>query len=147
MGRGISGSPLSKESFILQQYTYTHASSRFLRATLSCTHCSAACLTFSDIQMEEPLKISLQTQVVSHLITLQICCKSRFPCFLYSHVTEVQHLCCVCGKGRQRPAVSLPCQDGLIVIPGSIVCQNSLGQDRGLSCQGSPAETCRQKEC
>lgn len=141
VGREYLAAPLSKEIFILQQYTYTHASSRFLRATLSCTHCSAACLTFYDIHMGRNPKISLQTQVVSHLVTLQIRYKSRFPCFLYSHATEAQHLCCVCGKGRPRPAVSLPWQDGLIVIPGSIVCQNSLGQDRGLSCQGSPAET------
>lgn len=128
-----------KSLFSSNIHTHTHhpGSSELHSAALTAQQRVSLFMTF---KWRNP-KISLQTQVVSHLVTVQIRYKSRFPCFLYSHATEAQHLCCVCGKGRPRPAVSLPWQDGLIVIPGSIVCQNSLGQDRGLSCQGSPAET------
>lgn len=119
VGRGVSGSPIIKRNLYSPAiYIHTHhPGSQSYTQLHSLLSSVSHCLTFT---RRNP-KLSLQTQVVSHLVTLQIRYKSRFPCFLYSHAIEAQHLCCVCGKGRLRPAVSLPWQDGLIVIPGSIV--------------------------
>lgn len=50
---------------------------------------------------------------------------------------EAQHLCCVCGKGNQRPVVSLPWQDGSIVSNSRLDCQNSLARTEGSAARAS----------
>lgn len=106
-------------------------------------HSLLSSISFSDIRIGKSLKIFVQTQVVSHSVTPQSI--RNQDCFLYSRAAEAQHLCCICRKGNQRPVVSLPWQDGSIVSNSTLDCQNSLGQDSGLSCRGFPTETCSRR--